>query len=375
MKKIYSIILIFIFAFTLTFAPRVSGAVEDISISAQSAVLMETGTTKVLHYKAAHEELAMASTTKIMTAILGIERGGNLDALVAVSPEAYGVEGSSIYLKMDEKISLRDLLYGLMLSSGNDAAVAIACYIGGSVEGFAQMMNEKAESIGAMDTHFVTPNGLHDDMHYTTAYNLALIASYAMRNEVFREIVGTEYYKTTTGDVQRTFKNKNKLLWEYEGGNGVKTGYTMKAGKCLVFSAERDGFEILGVVLNAPDMFLDAKQLLDYGFENFSLARAIAAGEILAQVPVRGGRKNMLALTVKEDIMIPVGNEETLNVRTRIVTKDDIEAPVEAGMELGTLELWDVSRLLASCPLIAAENIDAVSFSFFFERLIRSFIA
>ena len=207
-------------------------------ISAGGVMLMDACTHKVLYAKNAHEKLPMASTTKIMTAILAIETG-KLDALVTVPKEAYGVEGSSMYLRLGEKISLRDLVYGLMLVSGNDAAVAIAINVGGSIAGFAALMNEKAKALGAQNTHFVTPNGLHDAEHYTTAYDLALIASYAMQNETFREIVGTTYYRTVTGEITRTVKNKNKILWEYEGGNGVKTGYTMAAGKCLVFSAER----------------------------------------------------------------------------------------------------------------------------------------
>lgn len=140
-----------------------------------------------------------------------------------------------MYLRLGEKISLRDLVYGLMLISGNDAAVAIAVHVGGSVAGFAALMNEKAQALGALNTHFVTPNGLHDPDHYTTAYDLALIASYAMQNGTFREIVGTTYYRTETGEITRTIKNKNKLLWEYEGGNGVKTGYTMAGWKMPCF--------------------------------------------------------------------------------------------------------------------------------------------
>ena len=212
--------------------------------------------------KEAHKKLPMASTTKIMTALIVIENC-SLGDTVKVSPKAYGVEGSSMYLNAGEEVSVEDMLYGLMLLSGNDAAVALAIHTAGSVEAFAALMNARAEEIGAHNTHFVTPNGLHDPEHYTTAYDLALIAAEAMKNPDFRKIVGSTYHKTTTGSVIRYMKNKNKILWQYEGGCGVKTGYTKAAGRCLVFAAERDGMTLIGAVLSCPDMFNVAKAMLD----------------------------------------------------------------------------------------------------------------
>ena len=245
-----------------------SASADGLDVSAKGAVLIESRTGKVLYAKNAHEKLPMASTTKIMTALLAIENG-NLNDIVETDASAYGTEGSSIYLDYEEKISLKDLLYGLMLSSGNDAAVAIAVHIGKGTNKFAEMMNARAKSIGALNTNFVTPNGLHDENHYTTAYDLARITAVAMKSPVFREIVSTQYYRAETGAKPRTFKNKNKILWEYDGGSGVKTGYTKIAGKCLVFSAERNGMEVIGVVLNCPGMFDDAKAMMNYAFENY----------------------------------------------------------------------------------------------------------
>ncbi len=360
---------------TALFAINCVTAQASVNISAKGAVLLERSTRKVLYYKAAHEKMPMASTTKIMTCILAIENTENIDEIITVDDAAYAIEGSSIYLKKNEKISVRDLLYGLMLASGNDAAVALACHVGGDVEGFAKMMNAKAKEIGCMNTNFVTPNGLHDDEHYTSAYDLALIACYAMENELFREIVGTTYYKAESGEVTRTLKNKNKILWEYEGGNGVKTGYTMKAGKCLVFSSMRDSMEIVGVVLNAPNMFMDAKALLDFGFENYSMARVMAADETVIRTRVSGGRKNVLALCVKNNIMIPVSCNEQTTLTPGINVKEHIKAPITKGDVLGTLEIWEEDICLCRSELIASEDIDAVSFEYYWERVIKRFIA
>ena len=273
--------------------------------TAQAAVLIEASTGKVLYANNAHLKLPMASTTKIMTALLAIENG-NLDEIVTTDASAYDTEGSSIYLQLEEEISLRDLLYGLMLSSGNDAAVAIAVHIGKGVERFAEMMNARAKEIGANNTNFVTPNGLPDENHYTTAYDLALIAAEAMKNDVFREIVSTQYYQTTTGNYTRTFKNKNKILWQYDGGTGIKTGYTIAAGKCLVFSAQRNGMELIGVVLNCPDMFNDAMQILDYGMKTYEMAELVSADQIVSRVVIKNGTKNVLELVPNKDIMVPV---------------------------------------------------------------------
>lgn len=337
-------------------------------VRAEGAVLIEASTTKVLFSDSAHKKLPMASTTKIMTALLAVEYG-NLDDIVTITREASGTEGSSMYLVTDEKLSLRDLLFGLMMVSGNDAAVAIAIHIGGSVEGFAGLMNQKANELGALNTHFVTPNGLHDDDHYSTAYDLCVIAAYAMQNETFREIAGTQYHRTTTGKVTRSMKSKNRLLWEYEGGNGLKTGYTLNAGKCLVFSAERDGMMLVGAVLDCPDMFNEAKLMLDYGFNNFSMQKIVSAGEPIARVRVDNSAQTVLSLTVQNDIMIPVGNGASAQLRTRVKTGDSNVAPIAKGDTLGVLEIWEDERILVSMDLVATDEVDGITFSYYLNKL------
>ncbi|HWS29865.1 MAG TPA: D-alanyl-D-alanine carboxypeptidase family protein [Clostridia bacterium] len=343
---------------------------DEPKTGAAAVALLEVNTGKVLYAKDADKKLPMASTTKVMTAILALERCA-LSEMVTVTKEAYGTEGSSVYLELGEKLSVEDLLYGLMLASGNDAAVALAVHMAGSVEAFADLMNAKAVEIGALNTHFVTPNGLHNDNHYTTAYDLALISAYALKNEGFRTVVGTTYHRTSTGNLQRTFKNKNKLLWQYEGGNGIKTGYTKAAGKCLSFAAQRDGMQLVGVVLNCPDTFNAAMNILNYGFSHYEMKRAVAAGDVIARARVLGGKKNVLELVVNEDIMIPVEKGSNPVLRSRIAIDEGIRAPIRAGDKLGVLELYDEGgeKLLSAWPLVAKHNVEAADFGFYLDKL------
>ena len=236
--------------------------------SAKSEIAMEITTGKILAEGNADVKLPMASTTKILTAIIIIEDCA-LDQIIKVPAEAAGVEGSSIYLKKDEEIDVRDLLYGLMLRSGNDAAVALAIHRSGSIEKFAEEMNARAKSRGAENSNFKNPSGLPDNEHYTTARDLCKIACYAMNNPVFKEVVSTINYNGKF----RSFTNKNKMLRNYEGANGVKTGYTVKAGRCLVSSAERDGMDVVCVVLNCPDMYERSAVLLDNCFNGYKLLK------------------------------------------------------------------------------------------------------
>ena len=340
-------------------------------IGAKAAVLLEASTGKVLYAQNAQAQLPMASTTKIMTALLAIEEG-DLEEMVTTDASAYGVEGSSIYLQLEETISLRDLLYGLMLASGNDAAVAIAVHIANGVEQFAARMNERAREIGAVNTNFVTPNGLPDENHYTTAYDLALIAAEAMKNETFREIVSTQYYRTETGAVARTFKNKNQILWKYEGGNGIKTGYTQAAGRCLVFAAEREGMQLVGVVLACPNMFEDAMALLDYGMDNYEMRPLVQEGDRIANVYVAGGMKKRLALCAPADIMVPVEKDGSSTYRTRVILPDSIEAPLDAGEACGYVEVLEEDGALRTAfPLVAQEAVDEATVRYYIDKLLR----
>lgn len=241
-------------------------------ISAAQAILIDGNTGEVLYEKEAEKKAYPASITKIVTALLTIETAeayhSDLDQKVKAPQSAVGAEGSSIYLAAGEDVSLRDLLYGLMLRSGNDAAAALAEVIGGNQEHFAAWMNERMKQAGCTGTHFTNPSGLFDENHYTTAKDMALISMEAMQNSTFREIVKASSWQASREEGKyNTFYNKNKTVYQYEGGVGIKIGYTEKSGRTLVAAAERDGRLLICVVLSAPDWFSDAYALMDYGFE------------------------------------------------------------------------------------------------------------
>lgn len=240
----------------------------DVYSSASSMALVDGDSGELIYSKNCDARREPASTTKICTAITVLEHWTNLDLPVPIPDKAIGIEGSSLYLEKGEMLSVRDLLYGLMLQSGNDCAVALSIIVGDSVDGFVKLMNETAKKAGALNTNFVNPHGLHHEDHYTTARDLCLISHYAMKNEIFREIVSTKRHKTPYHDREymRNFPNKNKILFNYEGGNGIKTGYTKASGRCLVASATRDGKTYICTVLNCGDMFEECMRLMDKAF-------------------------------------------------------------------------------------------------------------
>ncbi len=242
----------------------------EISSSASSMALFDGDTGELVYSKNCDARREPASTTKICTALTVLNNFETLDLPVAIPDEAVGIEGSSLYLQRGEMLTVRDLLYGLMLQSGNDCAVALAVIVGGSVDGFVKMMNETAEACGAVNTNFANPHGLHHDEHYTTARDLCLISYRAMQNETFREIVGTKKHRTPyhNHEYDRNFPNKNKILYNYDGGNGIKTGYTRAAGRCLVSSATRNGKTYICTVLNCGNMWEESMRLLDKAFDN-----------------------------------------------------------------------------------------------------------
>lgn len=256
---------------------------QAVSVSAHNAILIDQDTGRILFEKKAHEKRKIASITKIMTTILAIE-SGKLNEWVTVSDRAVGTEGSSLYLQRGEKIKLQDLVFGLMLRSGNDAAVAIAEHVGGSLEGFVFLMNQKAEELGMENTHFANPHGLDDsDNHYSTAYDMAMLTRYAMQNEIYRKVTATEVYRAPNPVEKwdRVWRNKNKLLTKlYEFCTGGKTGYTKKARRTLVTTATKDNVNLIAVTLNARDDWNDHITLFEYGFDNFEPIILVHKGEV-----------------------------------------------------------------------------------------------
>ena len=344
---------------------------DQVDSCAKAAVLIERSTGMVLLRHNETEPLPMASTTKVMTALMALEYGG-LDEVVTVGRNAYGVPGTSIYLSLGEKITLRDLLYGLMLASGNDAAVAIAEHIGGSVDAFCQMMTRRAAEIGCENTVFVNPNGLPVQGHHTTAYDLALIAREAMRYDLFREIVSTKRASIPWEgrSYNRILNNKNRLLSDYEGATGIKTGYTKAAGRCLVFGARRNGLEVIGVVLNCGDWFNEAARLMDMGFERYECFTALSDGETVRELPVTNGTQNTAYICAQGDLRAPVPKGETPTLEYDM--PDTLAAGMKLGDTVGEARLMLNGRTLASVPLTLSENLKPRDFGFELERVIQS---
>ncbi|WP_341356558.1 D-alanyl-D-alanine carboxypeptidase family protein [Rossellomorea sp. y25] len=269
--------------FTLLFVVVSNEVQAAPSVSSQRAILMDQETGRILYEKDAHSQSRIASITKIMTAILAVE-SGKMGKEVTVSSNAAGTEGSSLYLKAGEKIKLEDLVYGLMLRSGNDAAVAIAEYVGGSLDGFVYMMNEKANEIGMENTHFSNPHGLDDhEDHYSTAYDMAVLTRYSMENELYKKIAGTKVHTAPNPEEKwdRKWKNKNRLLTElYKHSTGGKTGYTKRAKRTLVSTASKDGENLIAVTLNGPDDWNDHIGMFEFGFKQYDYRIVLEKGTI-----------------------------------------------------------------------------------------------
>ena len=322
------------------------------SVSAKSAVLINATDGKVLWEKNSDEKMGMASTTKIMTAILAIE-SGDMNRSVKVSEQAAGIEGSSIYLTAGEELTMEQLVCALMLESANDAAAAIACEVSGSIGAFAALMNEKARQLSLDSTHFTNPHGLYDEEHYTTAYDLARLAAYAMTNSDFARIVST--VKTTIPlkgtEGTRLLVNHNRLLRTYDGMIGVKTGFTKKTGRCLVSAAERDGVRLIAVTLCAPDDWNDHRSLLDYGFERLESRCLIPEGGLTFSLPCAGSETGYALFTAEKPLNISC-DKGTGSVSTVLEYDRPLYAPLGAGEQIGWVVFKADGSEVARAPLI-----------------------
>ena len=344
---------------TIFLWPGVSFAAALPEVVGQAAILVDGGTGQVLYEKNARIRMYPASTTKTLTAIIALEKG-RLTDIVQVPPEAGAVEGSAIGLKTGEKLTLEDLLYAMMLNSGNDSAVAIAVHIGGSVAGFAALMNKKAVELGAVDSHFRNPNGLPDDNHYTTAGDLALITRCAMQNEAFRKIVCTmtRNIHRDEPEAQTFLLNHNKMLWDYQGAVGVKTGYTTLANQCLIAAARREDRDLIAVVLGSEgaNIWSDCAALLDCGFQQFEPVHFISAGEYVEEVPVKYAKENVVLQTGRAfSYDFPVGR--TGEVRREVVLKNPVAAPVEAGEKMGEIIFTAGGNEIGRVDLLAQKSV------------------
>lgn len=300
-----------------------------VSTDASSAIVMDADSGRILYAQDIHEQRLIASITKLMTALIAVEQTDDLDREITIEPEWVGIEGSSIYLKAGETVSMRTLLYGLLLQSGNDAAQAIACHISGDVACFASLMNARASEIGMTNSHFANPSGLNDEKHYSTAYDMALLACVCLQNEVVAEICATKSITIGT----RTFVNHNKLLQRYEDCVGMKTGYTERAGRTLVSAAVRDGQTLVCVTLNDGNDWNDHEKLLDYGFETYREQILCQQGERFGTVKVTGSLIPGVPVVAAKQVEFPMKAGESLKLHIEIA--HTLQAPVQKGMPVG----------------------------------------
>ena len=315
------------------------------ALSAEKAIVLDAATGRALYEKHADQRSLIASTTKIMTALIVCQRCNVLDR-VKIPAEAVGVEGSSMYLREGEVLTVQELLYGLMLRSGNDAAEALAIYCGGTVEGFAELMNDKARELGLKDTHFVNPHGLDAPNHHSTARDLAVLSAYAMADPIFARTVGAK--SVTVGE--RVLTNHNKLLWQLPGCEGIKTGYTRAAGRILVSSAMREGRRLICVTINAPDDWNDHKALLEDGFSRYEVREIVEEGETLGYRHIAGGDGTSVPLVAAEGFSYPLaeGEEPELVLSPQPFSY----APVRMGEEEGVAYAVLSGRVIGVIPLV-----------------------
>ena len=339
----------------LSAALMLSGPGQMQALSASCAVVMDGDSGRVLYEKNAHEPRLIASITKLMTALTALESGHSPEEEVEIAPEWTGAEGSSLYLMPGERMKLETLLYGMLLRSGNDGALAVAGWCGGTVEGFVARMTERAASLGMRNTRFANPSGLNAEEHYSTAYDMALLARACLENETLAAMVATKRITLEN----RIFTNHNKLLWRCPGCIGLKTGYTERAGRTLVSAAEREGTTLICVTLNAPDDWRDHMELYDRFFESHRSRLLTAEGEKICALPVSGALAPLCPLTAERDISAALQAGETPDAELRL-NCDRLTAPVQGGTVAGEL-VWSLDgRELGRTNLLVPQDVPCV---------------
>lgn len=322
------------------------GTACALDTSAASAILVDADSGRVLYKSNADDVRYIASITKLMTALVAMESGHSLDETVTVLPEYTGAEGSSMYLQAGEILTLEALMYGLLLASGNDAAVAIACYCAGSVDAFVDQMNRKAAQLGMTRTRFLNPSGLTQEGHCSTAADMAKLAAACMRNDIIAKIVSTK--SISIGG--RSFTNHNKLLWRYEGCVGMKTGYTERSGRTLISCAKRDGLCLIAVTLDDANDWVDHTEMLNYGFANYCSTELIRQGRVMARVPVKGSLIPFSRVVARQTVRYPLAAGE--EIREEISLMQPMSLPVKAGETAGTITYYLGDKVVGICSLV-----------------------
>lgn len=377
MQRVISILLIFIFIFSLNCISLAEKTFPE--PGAPSVILINSKTGQILYEKNINEKLYPASITKVMTALLTLENCNLNDKVVASKRAVYEIEPGSntASIQPGEVLTVEQLLYALLLNSANEAANVLAEHVGGSIEGFAKMMNERAKELGALNTHFVTPNGLHKDDHYTTVYDMSLIAKQAMTIPKFRQIVSTVTYKMPPTNkykkTDRCFLNSNKLIkktsYYYPYAIGIKTGYTTKAGHSIIAGASKNGMELICVIMNAridngvSQIYNDPKKLFDYVFDNYTVQKQIAAGETFKSIPLDESKKSEQLQLVAEnsmELLVPVGSTQSVTIQEFIPS--DLKAPITKGTQIGYAEYLFDNKVIGKVNLIAGNDIKNANF-------------
>lgn len=337
---------------------------EPLQLSAKAAVLIDAFTGRVILDKAASIRHYPASITKIMTLIIALERG-NPNDIVTVGEKVPGTEGSSIYLEAGQRITLKDLLYGMMLQSGNDATMAVAEHLSGNMENFVKLMNEKAAALGCKNTRFANPNGLPNEQHYSTAIDMARITAFGYRFQMFEKIVSTQQYiifNNVRNEYQELY-NENKMLWRYDGCDGVKTGYTDSAGHTLVVGAKRNGIQLIAVVMDADEKWTDTAKMLDYGFELLTPKLLYSRGTDFGRVRLKNGESISVAAALSSDVVFPAlkAGEKSGEITYRTDLPIYKDAPIVKGQQLGNLLIYFDGKQITSIPLVAVSDVEKKS--------------
>ena len=356
-KKFLAVLLMFFLPIYMVNAAEPAGGY------ARSAIVIDAVSGKVLYEKNAYEKLGMASTTKIMTALIVLENCENLDEEVKIDDRAVGIEGTSIYLKKGEILTVKELLYGLMLASGNDASMALAYHIGkGNLETFVNLMNEKAKELNLQNTSFANPHGLDAENHYTSAYDLAVITSCAMKKSDFKEIVSTKFTQITGHkDVGNRFlRNKQRLLKTLEGCSGVKSGFTDNAGRCLVTSCERDGMEVISVVLNCPNMFEESERLINDAFKEYKMVEIIEPYSYITNIPVNEGEFESVKVYSMKGFKYPLKEVETTDIYVEKELPEILDAPIKKEKEIGKVKVYFNKEQIFEENIYTMEEINSV---------------
>lgn len=343
----------------------------EIMAPAKAMVVLEGNTNKVLYSFNENKQLPMASTTKIATAIVAIENCTDFDTKFRVSDKSIGITGTSIYLKQGEMLSMKELLFGLILASGNDCAVAIAEYFG-SEEKFVEMMNDFVLRLGLSDTHFDNPHGLDSDTHYTSAYDLAVITSYALKNPMFREIVSTErmVIEPTEFYQARYLKHKNKLLFKYDNCIGVKTGFTDNAGRCLVNAHEENGMQIVSVVLNCQPMFEECERLTNLALENYMMKEFVLPYSFVSNIDISSSDKNEIGVITIEGFSLPILKEEEDMYEVKYILPSSLTAPINLNEKVGAVEIYYKGECIYTGELITIEGAENNDYRYLLDSII-----